>query len=110
MVISETKLDESFPTSQFLIDGFAEPFRRDRNLMGGGLLIYVREDIPCKPLDKHSFPEDIEGIFLEINLRKSKCLLLGTYHPPSQKDEYYFRSIGKALDHYSQIKYSLQET
>ena len=30
LVITETKLDDSFPTSQFLLKGFAEPFRSDR--------------------------------------------------------------------------------
>ena len=29
LVITETKLDDSFPTSQFLMKGFAEPFRLD---------------------------------------------------------------------------------
>ena len=101
MIIGETKLDGSYPTSQFLIDGFAEPFRRDRNANGGGLLIYVREDIPCKPLNLHSFPDDIEGIFIELNFRKSKWLLFGTYHPPSQNDEYYFGCVSRALDIYS---------
>ena len=48
------------------------PFRLDRNRFGGGVLIYVREDIPCKQLTKHILPDDIEGIFVEVNLRKTK--------------------------------------
>ena len=100
MIFVETKLDDSFPTSQFSMDGFAKPFRRDRNKFGGGILIYVREDIPCKLLNNHSFPDDIEGLFVELNFRKSKLLLLGTYHPPSQQDNYYFQSIGDSLDIY----------
>ena len=43
---------------------------------GGGILIYVREDIPCKLLDNHISPGDIEGLFVELNFRKSKLLLL----------------------------------
>ena len=39
---------------------------------GGGIIIYVRKDIPTKILTKHNFPEDIEGIFRETNFRKSK--------------------------------------
>ena len=65
---------------------------------GGGVLIFIREDIPCKLLNKHSSPEGIEGLFIEVNFRKSKWLLFGTYHPPSQKDDFYFDSIGSALD------------
>ena len=63
LVITETKLDDSFPTGQFFIDGFSTPFRLDRNSRGGGILIYVREDIPSKQLSKHTFNDGIEGIF-----------------------------------------------
>ena len=35
LVINETKIDESFPTAQFKIDGFSTPFRLDRNKHGG---------------------------------------------------------------------------
>ena len=101
LVITETKLDDSFPVSQFKIEGYSEPYRFDRNRNGGGVIIYVREDIPSKKLTKHEFPNDIEGIFIEINLRKSKWLVFGTYHPPSQSDQYYFENIGKALDVYN---------
>ena len=90
-----------FTTSSFLIDGFSSPFRLDRSQRGGGMLIYARRDIPSKLLTKHSFPNDIEGLFVEINFRKSKWLLFGTYHPPSQNDQYYFDCLDKALDVYS---------
>ena len=53
-------------------------------------------------LKKHTFAANIEGIFIEINLRKSKLLLLGTYHPPTQDKKLYFENIGCALDYYSQ--------
>ena len=101
LVLTETKLDETFITCRFLIDGFSSPFTLDRNQKGGGILIYVRGDIPSKLLIKHSFPNDIEALFVEINVRKSKWLLFGTYHPPSQNDQYYFDCLDKALDVYS---------
>ena len=47
-MISETKLDDSFSEGQFLIDSYHTPFRYDRNGNGGGILLYVREDIPAK--------------------------------------------------------------
>ena len=67
MVFSETKLDLSYPRAQRLIEGFGKSFRLDRNAFGGGLLIYVRSDIPCKQLNEHMFSDKIEGIFIEIN-------------------------------------------
>ena len=67
---------------------------------GGGILIYVRDFLPCKKLRKHAFPHDIEGMFVELNFRKSKWLLFATYHPPPQNVEYYLRNVGSALDKY----------
>ena len=84
LCIQETKLDSSFPPHQFIIDGYSEPYRLDRNRDGGGVLIYVREDIPSKCLTKHNFTKYVEGLFLEINLRKTKVLFFGGYrseHP-----------------------------
>ena len=45
LVLTETKIDASFPNAQFRIDGFSAHFRIDRNRFGCGVLIYVREDI-----------------------------------------------------------------
>ena len=75
LIITEKKLDNTFPTSQFYIEGFSMPYRLDKNRNGGGIFIYVRESIPTKILIKHNLPEDIERIFLEINFQKSQWLL-----------------------------------
>ena len=98
LIITETKLDDTFPVSQFHIDGFSKPYRLDRNRNGGGVIIYVREDIPSKILTKHVLPTDIEALFIELNFRKCKWLLSGIYHPPSQSDEYFFDRLDNALD------------
>ena len=38
-MVSETKLDDSFPEVQFLIEGFHSPFRFDRNINGDGIML-----------------------------------------------------------------------
>ena len=81
ILISETKVDESFPISQFTIEGYRTPIRLDRNCHGGGLIFYLRDDIPCKEIKSHMLPKSIEGIFVEVTLRKTKWLLLGGYNP-----------------------------
>ena len=101
LIITETKLDDTFPVSQFHIDGFSKPYRLDRNRNGGGVIIYVREDIPSKILTKHVLPTDIEALFTELNFRKCKWLLSGINHPPSQSDQYFFDRLDNALDVYS---------
>ena len=73
LVISETKLDESFPERQFKIPGFTSPFQRDRNEFGGGIMVFAREDIPSKVISKETL--SIEGMFIELNFRKKKWLL-----------------------------------
>ena len=55
LVLTETKLDDTFPTTQFLVNGFSEPYRPDRNRKRGGIMVYIRDDIPSKQLDKHVF-------------------------------------------------------
>ena len=37
LVLTETKLDDTFPAAQFLVNGFSEPCRLDRNRKGEGL-------------------------------------------------------------------------
>ena len=105
LTIQESKLDDSFPTTQLLIEGYSEPYRLDRNRNGGGVIIYVREDIPSKPLKKHKFTKNVEGLFVEINLRKTKMLFFAGYR--SDHITYglsgieFFQQIGLALDVYS---------
>ena len=98
LVQTETKLDNSFPANQLVIEDYSKPFRLDGNRNRGGLLAYIREDISCKELKSHGFVEDIAGIFIEINLRKCKWLLFTTYHPPSQYDKYFFDYLRRDLE------------
>ena len=68
-MISETKLDSSFPNGQFQIHGYSEPYRLDKNGNGGGTLVSIREDIPTKLID---YQMKIEEFFIELNLRGKK--------------------------------------
>ena len=74
LMISETKLDQSFPTNQFMMNGFGAPFRLDRNDKGSGIILYIREDIPSRLVSTES--SQVEGFFVEINLRNKKKWLL----------------------------------
>ena len=100
LIISETKIDESFTSNQFMIDGYSIPFREDRNSHGGGLLIYVREDIPCKRLKTINVSGDIEAIFIEVNIRNCKWLLMGGYNPNNENISYFLSNVSKIIDTY----------
>ena len=41
----ETNFADTFPTSQFILDGLHSPFRYDRP---GAILVYVKHGIPAK--------------------------------------------------------------
>ena len=44
----ETKLNSNFPIGQFIIEGFGVPYRVGRNVNNGGIMFFVRGDIPSK--------------------------------------------------------------
>ena len=42
LLVSETKVDPLFPSSQFTREGFGSPFRLDRDSSGGGIMYYSK--------------------------------------------------------------------
>ena len=101
-MISETKIDESFPLSQFMIDGFSMPYRRDRNDHGCGILVYFRNNITSKLLKIENLPSDIEAIFIEMNIKSKKYLLCCTYNPNKSLIENHLRQLQKQLEAFSE--------
>ena len=72
LIITEATLDNTFPVCQLHIDGYSKPYKLDRNRDGDGIILYVRKDTTNIMLTKYNFPDNIEGLFIELNLRKSK--------------------------------------
>ena len=79
LMISETKIDESFPLGQLKVNGFNAPFRLDRNINGAGITLFVREDIPAKLIASETLP--VEVLDVEVKLRKQKWLISCSYNP-----------------------------
>ena len=46
LMISETKIDETFPKRNSLTDRFSTSYRLDRGSKGGRIMLYIREHIP----------------------------------------------------------------
>ena len=61
-MISETKIDDSFPVANFSIDCFSQPYRIDRSSSSGGIMLSVRKDILSNLLKFESLP--IEGFYV----------------------------------------------
>ena len=79
-IISETKLDETFPAAQFSLEGICNPYRFNHNHNGGGTMLSVRKDVPSRLIEK-KFWNNSEYFFVEINLRNKKWLLCYSYDP-----------------------------
>ena len=98
ILLSETKLNDTFPVNQFIINGFHAPYRADRtDKGGGGLLLFVREHLPVREL-KIEFPTNIEVIIIEINLKKRKWVLIGSYNPHKNMNQNHLNSLGNYLN------------
>ena len=74
LMISETKVDDSFSIGKenLLIDGFTNPYRSHCDSKGGGIMLFVREEIPSNLLVIKNKP--IEGFYVQLNLRNDKWL------------------------------------
>ena len=99
-LILESKLDDTFPNNQFKIDHY-KMFRLDRNRYGGGLVLYVNEQVPCKKLTNYENPIASEIILLEFHQSKRKWLILGIYKAPNQKDAEFLQHLSWLLDFYN---------
>ena len=64
-------------------------------------MYFVREDIPSKLLPNLNPSGNIENIFIEINLRSKKRLILGFYNPHVGLMQNHTVNLSKNLDFYS---------
>ncbi|CAF0789624.1 unnamed protein product [Didymodactylos carnosus] len=86
VVITETWLDDTVLDSELLLNGFQVPLRRDRvGKKGGGILIYVRNNLSCKQLTEFD-NADFETLFCSIQFSKSKTILLSACYRPDWID------------------------
>ena len=99
--ISETKLDETFPTVQFAMEGFSKPYRIDVTSNSGGLLFYVKANLPSKLIRFYNFPNEIQCIPKELNISTKKYALLSIYRPQNQNINFFLEKLSEALDIYS---------
>ena len=80
--VTESKLDATVLDGEINIDGY-EVIRSDRNRYGSGVVCYVRNDISFNV--RSDFSDEIENIFFDMVLPKTKPILVGIlYRPPDQ--------------------------
>ena len=97
LLISETKLDDSFPTAQFQMNGFSVTHRYDRNGKGSGLLLYICEDIKSKLLISKS-KCNIETLSVAVKLRKRKWFQNCSCNPNQNSISNHLECLNRLID------------
>ena len=95
-MISKTKIDDSFPVANFLMSSFSSPYRLDQDSVGGGILLYGREDIPSNLLSVET--NLIVSFYVELNLRNDKWLINCSYNPHKNMIGNHFQALSENLD------------
>ncbi|VDI36390.1 Hypothetical predicted protein [Mytilus galloprovincialis] len=99
--LTETHLDENIKNEDILIEGYnRDPYRKDRNSSGGGIIIYISKFIQAKPRPDLDF--DNEALWLEITFPSNKLLLCVVYRQPSNNNTFwdkFHESIENAMSY-----------
>ena len=107
LVLAETKVDNSFPNAQFLIENYHLPTRRDNNKYRGGIIEYIRKGLIRRGLPKFEL-KSFESICSELTVNKNKWAILSVYRTPKYSnlriffDELHI-SLGKLSTKYDNI-------
>ncbi len=82
LMISETKIDHSFPNANFAMTDY-KLYRNDKNTRSGGLMLYIRGDLPHRRREDLEFDrEGIQTIVIECIIKRRKWLIMLIYKPP----------------------------
>ena len=73
-LISETKTDDTFPTSQFLMSGYSNVYRLDRNDKGGGIMLFVKDNLITFPVSGFCFSEKNRDILRRIKPQETEMV------------------------------------
>ena len=94
----------AFLTKQFWIDGY-KCFRKDRNAYGGGLCLYVNENVPCKKLNAISLKYRIYSDWDQLKKTKMAYLrsIQTTQHCKNIFLENLSNQLNDTLRHYENV-------
>ena len=97
-VLAETKINDEFADSQFLLENYEIHNRCDRTKNGGGLIEYVRKGLPHQTMKIFQTKES-ESIFSEITVKNIKWFVVGIYRLPNDSNmNKFFEEMTTSLD------------
>ena len=79
--LTETKIDCTYPDSQFAQNGYSIN-RNDRKKGGGGVMAYISDKLPSKRLGLPRKFTTIEPLAIQSKLGRHDALIVGIYRPP----------------------------
>ena len=94
---AETKLDDTFNQRSFNVVDY-KAFRNDRNASGGGLMAYVRSNLPARRRPDLELQRPIETIVLDVLINDRKWAVIGAYRPPSVDNKLFTDIFTKGID------------
>ena len=100
LVLAETKLDDQFFKTQFFLNQYYEPTRKDFSKTSGGLIEYIRNGIIRKRLPQYEL-KDFESISSELTINKEKWFLLSFYR--TERKENRLTNIKRFFENLSHI-------
>ena len=83
LIITESKLDDTIPTNMITIPGYHDPLRRDRNRNGGGVLIYIAENLIFNHRENLQV-QDYEHIWVDVKTKNANFAINALYRPPNE--------------------------
>ena len=101
ITISETWLGPEFSDNYFNLPNFQTVFRQDRNKNGGGVCIFVSDQLSCcRRSDLES--QDLELLWVEVFLQQSPRtqypLLIGCCYRPPNSPMHFYEKLETTLD------------
>ena len=81
---------------QLKVEGYTM-YRKDRNSNGGGLILFIKNDVTSRQMPDLEF-KDVESISVELCIGNAKWLLKGAYKPPSLKNNIFSMDFQTTMD------------
>ena len=100
LCISETKLNNEYGNSLFECSGF-KMYRKDRTSNSGGMILWVRSDIPqerIQGLEITSNSHHIECVIVKMTVRNERWYLICVYKNPKVPDSVFIMKLRELLD------------
>ena len=95
ITISETWLSSDVFDNKIRLQGFHKPIRKDRDGEGGGVAIYVKNNLILKPRPDLDI-QNLEAVWVETKINNDP-LLVGSFYRPGSKPVAYWNLIDQSI-------------